>query len=110
MPPPAMTSPRARITRHPSGVPRIQGATIERLFWEMVQAGISRPRLDELFPGILGGLDEDLLRKVRLENPIVPPEVKWSAALPRLMASNNWVVHGSRTRSGKPILANDPHL
>jgi penicillin amidase len=25
-------------------------------------------------------------------------------------ASNNWVVSGSRTRSGKPLLANDPHL
>lgn len=25
-------------------------------------------------------------------------------------ASNNWVIHGSRTASGKPILANDPHL
>ncbi|RZJ12830.1 MAG: penicillin acylase family protein, partial [Haliea sp.] len=24
--------------------------------------------------------------------------------------SNNWVVHGSRTTSGKPLLANDPHL
>jgi penicillin amidase len=25
-------------------------------------------------------------------------------------ASNNWVVSGARTRSGKPMLANDPHL
>jgi penicillin amidase len=27
-----------------------------------------------------------------------------------LAASNNWVVAGSRTASGKPLLANDPHL
>ena len=26
------------------------------------------------------------------------------------VGSNNWVVHGSRTDSGKPLLANDPHL
>jgi penicillin amidase len=26
------------------------------------------------------------------------------------VGSNNWVVAGSRTQSGKPILANDPHL
>jgi penicillin amidase len=26
------------------------------------------------------------------------------------LASNNWVAAGSRTRSGKPLLANDPHL
>ncbi len=25
-------------------------------------------------------------------------------------ASNNWVISGARTRTGKPILANDPHL
>ena len=34
-------------------------------------------------------------------------------ALPGLTedgASNNWVVAGSRTASGKPLLANDPHL
>ena len=24
--------------------------------------------------------------------------------------SNNWVISGSRTKSGKPLLANDPHL
>ncbi len=24
--------------------------------------------------------------------------------------SNNWVIHGSRTESGKPLIANDPHL
>ncbi|MCB9674240.1 MAG: penicillin acylase family protein [Alphaproteobacteria bacterium] len=29
---------------------------------------------------------------------------------PRAEASNNWVVGGYRTESGKPILANDPHL
>jgi len=26
------------------------------------------------------------------------------------IGSNSWVIHGSRTASGKPILANDPHL
>ncbi|HEU0218399.1 MAG TPA: penicillin acylase family protein [Stellaceae bacterium] len=36
------------------------------------------------------------------------------AALPEAMgphyASNNWVVEGAHTASGKPLLANDPHL
>ena len=26
------------------------------------------------------------------------------------LASNNWVIHGSLTETGQPILANDPHL
>lgn len=29
---------------------------------------------------------------------------------PGLMGSNNWVLSGSRTETGKPLLANDPHL
>ncbi len=31
-------------------------------------------------------------------------------AVPAAAASNNWAVSGKRTRSGKPILANDTHL
>src|SRR5205814_8331170 len=38
----------------------------------------------------------DLLR----DTPLPPPG----------LGSNNWVVSGSRTASGKPLLANDPHL
>lgn len=85
-------------------------AELERLLVEMVQAGVDRGRLEELFPGQLEGLDEELLKKVRLGAPLVPAGVRWSSAAPRLMASNNWVVAGTRTASGKPILANDPHL
>jgi penicillin G amidase len=45
--------------------------------------------------------------------PPTPPEViAGSNPLPRAggQGSNNWVVAGSRTASGKPLLANDPHL
>ena len=44
------------------------------------------------------------------------PLAQWSADTVRDMGvldgkgSNNWVVPGSRTVSGKPLLANDPHL
>ncbi|MGB4059730.1 MAG: penicillin acylase family protein [Burkholderiaceae bacterium] len=36
----------------------------------------------------------------------------WAADLGNVegKGSNNWVVDGSRTQSGKPLLANDPHL
>jgi penicillin amidase len=26
------------------------------------------------------------------------------------LASNNWVIHGNYTKTGKPLLAGDPHL
>ena len=77
---------------------------------EMIQAGVSQAHLEELFPGHLGGLDMDLLKKVSLQERIVPPDVLWQTAAPRMMASNNWVISGAKTASGKPILSNDPHL
>jgi penicillin amidase len=46
---------------------------------------------------------DDFLRRLA---PFVPalgrPELTWG--------SNSWVVHGSRTATGKPLLANDTHL
>ena len=44
-----------------------------------------------------GGSD----RLALLREAILPPSGQ---------GSNNWVVDGSRTRTGKPLLANDPHL
>jgi penicillin amidase len=61
------------------------------------------------------------------DNPIVIPGETWSATLDAVVAeleaarpwlpigafagmSNNWVVDGTRSASGKPLLANDPHL
>jgi penicillin G amidase len=83
---------------------------MERLFIELVQAGIDEQRLHELFPGILGGLNIDLIKKIKLQERIVSPASLWNIAAPLMMASNNWVVAGRKTASGKPILANDPHL
>ncbi len=85
-------------------------AEMERLFVEMVQADISLEKLEELFPGNLGELDIDLLKKVELGKRIVNPASLWDMGAPRMMASNNWVIGGARTKSGQPILANDPHL
>ena len=83
---------------------------IERLLVELVQGDISEEKLDELFPGALAGLDIDLIKKVTLNERIVPPNILWNSAAPRMMASNNWVISGNKTASGKPIVANDPHL
>lgn len=83
---------------------------IERLVIEMIQAGIRDDKLEALFPNLLNELDRELINKVTLEERIVPNEILWQCGAPRMMASNNWVVSGSKTKSGKPILSNDPHL
>ncbi|MCK5101236.1 MAG: penicillin acylase family protein, partial [Cyclobacteriaceae bacterium] len=83
---------------------------IERLFVQMVQKGVNKEMLDELFPKILGDYDESIIKQIRLGEKIVPDAVKWNVALAPTMASNNWVISGSRTASGSPIFANDPHM
>jgi penicillin amidase len=83
---------------------------VERLFVEMVQAGVSNAHLEALFPGSTEGLDRAMVEQVELGERMVPQSVKWAIAAPRMMASNNWCVSGSLTASGAAMLANDPHL
>jgi len=85
-------------------------AEIERFFIELVQLGVSTNKLAELFPIDVTKFDRELIESIELQEKIVPNEVIWNQALPRMMASNNWVVSGKKTASGKAILANDPHL
>ncbi len=91
------------------GLAQTQGE-LERFVVELVKAGVSRDRLEALFPGQLEDLDAYLLRKVRLGERIVPPGVLWASALATAVGSNNWVISGRHTASGAAMLANDPHL
>ena len=50
------------------------------------------------------------LRALRALRALLADLAALQAHLPRGGGSNNWVVSGTRTASGKPILANDPHL
>jgi penicillin amidase len=93
---------------------------VERFFVELVQGGVSSERLIALFSNIedVASLSEDRdgyatreqLEKVQLGERLVPESLKWNSPIPRMMASNNWVTSGSMNASGKPMLANDPHL
>ncbi|MDH3727496.1 MAG: penicillin acylase family protein, partial [Myxococcales bacterium] len=63
---------------------------VERLFVEMVQAGVSDAHLEALFPGCTNGLDRGMVAQVELGERMVPEAVKWAIAAPRVMASKNW--------------------
>jgi penicillin amidase len=54
----------------------------------------------------LSVIPDDVLDVYRLAT--IPP---WVASTPasRLDGSNNWVISGERTATGRPLLANDPH-
>jgi len=73
---------------------------IERLFVQMVQKGVNKEMLNELFPTILGDYDESLLKKIKLGEKIVPDAVKWEVGIAPLMASNNWAILNASSKEG----------
>jgi penicillin G amidase len=92
----------------------------EVLRLKFARLGMNQQEITDLLPPVAGdappplpdlqqllGLPTGTIRSGALEAE------KQFAALNEIMstgASNNWVVGGARTTSGKPILANDPHL
>lgn len=84
-------------------------------FRELSYASLARDlesdRLAAFFPPYPG--DAPAALKDLAELYRAAPVRETAAAIPNtgpLPASNNWVVSGERTQSGKPLLANDPHL
>lgn len=53
---------------------------------------------------------KEILASVDLPDEVPPAAAALLDALSVTRASNSWVISGERTRSGKPILANDMHL
>jgi penicillin amidase len=96
--------------------------------------GIPFARIQEIFPPYTGDVtilrpqDVAAIPGLPASNSPVLPQIDLSALAmpvsdtalerlsssqlvsPKTFASNNWVVSGSRTTTGKPFLANDPHI
>jgi penicillin amidase len=45
-----------------------------------------------------------------VQRSVLPPGLRWLDMTAPPGGSNSWVVSGARTASGRPMLANDPHL
>lgn len=71
-------------------------------------------RIQEFLPPYPGDAPASLpdLKELygNLEKPIRELAEKWGSDPDFSVGSNNWVVGGARSASGKPLLANDPHL
>jgi penicillin G amidase len=85
---------------------------MEKFIIQLIKQDVSLKMIKELFPYLTEEPDREyleIIRQVRLTGSIVPESIKW-AELPRLQCSNNWVVRGEKSKSGKPIFCGDPHL
>lgn len=82
--------------------------------YERLASKLGEERVADLFPWTRGGVPSVHPEPVRTADlalfDLAPEEEALLATIPTLRASNNWVVGPSRSASGKPILANDPHL
>ena len=75
-------------------------------------AGLTPGQISELFPPYPGDAPVALpdLSSVWSETPVDLAGSPIEIAPKVSNGSNNWVLSGKRTTSGKPLLANDPHL
>ena len=99
----------------------------EELMRERIRAKVSPELYADLFPEH-SPLDRPVAEPVSAPSPVPqhPPAAMlhdagsldsvlqtavaaWGNSLPGL-GSNNWVLSGAHTKSGKPLMANDPHL
>lgn len=85
----------------------------ERMIIQAIRQGTDLNKIKNLFAPHLNELTGnrvELLQKVKYLRAKMPVELKTLSYLPRLLASNNWVVAPSKSKSRKPIMCADPHL
>lgn len=92
----------------------LSGNWWEELFNVRLSRRLSPQQIVELFPPYPGETPLRLPDLATLYAALDAPARVLMATIPSRAASgvgsNNWVVDGTRTHSGKPLLANDPHL
>lgn len=91
------------------GLVDIQGK-IEKFIIQLIQNNIEESKLRELFPYLNDEIDYELIKKIRVEYPIIPNTIEWLERLPKFIASNNCAISGRLTESGKPVICGDIHL
>jgi len=90
------------------GLAQAQG-DMEKFLIQMIQQDIPEKKLRALFPYLTEEIDYALIKQINVQNELVPGHL-WKGILPDLRASNSWAISGSRTKSGKAMLATDPHM
>ncbi|MFZ5519065.1 MAG: penicillin acylase family protein [Candidatus Zhuqueibacterota bacterium] len=90
------------------GLAQAQG-DMEKFLVQMIQREIPEKKLRALFPYLTEEIDYALIKQIQLQQEPVPGHL-WKGVLPDLRASNSWAISGTRTKSGKAMLATDPHM
>jgi penicillin G amidase len=85
----------------------------EKLIVRCLRDHVDTEKLRSLFSPFLEGLSEEtieIIRQLNIYRPVIPEHIKLLSALPKILASNNWVLAPERSESGNALQCNDPHL
>jgi len=78
---------------------------------DVLVVGKDAPRTDKTVAAASSKISPDILAALARDQEIAAQSLaRVGLYVEGLAASNNWVVNGKHTASGKPLLANDPHL
>lgn len=86
---------------------------VEKLIIDSIQKDVSIPKLKSIFKPHLDELTQaqvELIKKVKVSDNILPNKISKFSKVPLIKGSNNWIVSGSHTLSGRAHHAFDPHL
>mgnify|MGYP001122197294 CR=1 FL=1 len=85
----------------------------EKFIIQSLREEIDLEKLKSLFLPHLNNISEEIiqdLKELKYFEGLIPKEVKFSNYLPKMMASNNWIVSPKKSSSDSVIQCNDPHL
>ncbi len=86
---------------------------VEKFIIQSIRNEVDLDKLKNLFTPHLDEMTEEivtLVKKAKIYQPAIPKSIKFLAALPKMKASNNWMIAASKSKSGNVIQCNDPHL
>lgn len=86
---------------------------IEKLIIQMINNKVDLEKVKSLFTPHLDNMTTEqvsLIEKVNLFQTSVPKNVQFMSAVPKLLASNNWVLSPNKTTTNSAYQCNDPHL
>lgn len=85
----------------------------EKFIIQSLREDVDLDKLKSLFTPHLNNLSEEIitdLKELKYFEGIIPEEVKFNNYLPKMMASNNWIISPKKSHSNGVIQCNDPHL
>lgn len=85
----------------------------EKFIIQSIRENIDLDKLKALFSPNLENLDNDIiddLKSLKFFEGLLPDHIRFNSLLPKMMASNNWIISPKKSETSSVIQANDPHL